>query len=424
MKNELALHGGLKSITKQFKRYNSIGKEEAVAAQQVLEAGVLSKFLGCWDPDFYGGEQVRKFENCWKEYFRVKNAIAVNSNTSGLMAAVGALGIEPGDEVKVSPWTMCASATSILVWNAIPVFADIETETFGLDPFSIEKNITRRTKAIIVTDIFGHAAKLDEIMAIAKKYELKVIEDCAQAPGAMYKGKFVGTIADVGVFSLNYHKHIHTGEGGVCVTNDDGIAERIRLIRNHAEAVVSEKPVDSFVNMLGFNFRLGELEAAIGIEQLKKINALVGARSSAANQISKGLEGLKGLRTPIVKKDCSHVYYMYPLILDTAALGVPRSKILEALHAEGVDCNGGYCNIHLLPIYQKKICYGSKGFPWTKENYSGDVSYSKGICPNAEKLHDETYIGIEMCLYEYSSDEVEQLVAAFRKVWSHLEYLK
>lgn len=424
MKTDLALHGGPKTITKQFKRYNSIGAEEAAAVQEVLKTGVLSKFLGCWDPDFYGGEQIRKFEDNWKTFFQCRNAIAVNSNTSGLMAAIGALGIEPGDEVIVSPWTMCASATSILVWNAIPVFADIETRTFGLDPISIEKNITSRTRAIVVTDIFGHAARLDEIMAIAKRHNLKVIEDCAQAPGAMYKGKFVGTIADIGVFSLNYHKHIHTGEGGVCVTNDDEIAERIRLIRNHAEGVVNEKPTTSFVNMLGFNFRLGEMEAAIGIEQLKKLRRLVAARSAAADQLSLGLKGLTGLRTPIVESECSHVYYMYPLVFDANAAGTSRANVLNALRAEGVECNGGYCNIHLLPIYQKKICYGSRGFPWTKDNYGGQVSYEKGICPNAEELHDHSYIGLELCLYEYSSGEVEQLISAFRKVWANLQHLK
>jgi perosamine synthetase len=424
MKSDLALFGGQKTITTPFKRYNSIGAEETAAVQKVLESGVLSKFLGCWDPDFYGGERVQEFEKHWKTRFQTKNAIAVNSNTSGLIAAVGAIGIEPGDEVIVSPWTMCASATCVLVWNAIPVFADIETDTFGLDPRSIEKNISSRTKAIIVTDIFGHAARLDEIMQIAKKHGLKVIEDCAQAPGAFYKGRPVGTLADIGVFSLNYHKHIHTGEGGVFITDNDTLAERMRLIRNHAEAVVSEKPTDSFINMMGFNFRLGEIEAAIGIEQLKKLDQLVLKRSEAGRLISIGLKELKGLRTPTVDSECTHVYYMYGIILDIETLGVSREKIISALHAEGIECNGGYCNIHLLPIYQKKICYGKAGFPWTKENYLGDVSYTKGICPNAEKLHDHTYVGIEMCHFEYSSAEVAQLVGAFKKVWANLEFLK
>ena len=138
----LALWGGSKTISRPFKRYNSIGAEEVAAAKAVVESGILSKFLGCWEPDFYGGPRVQAFERAWEAYFGVQHAVTVNSWTSGLIAAVGALGIEPGDEVIVSPWTMCASATAILHWNAIPVFADIEPETFNLDPRAVEANIT------------------------------------------------------------------------------------------------------------------------------------------------------------------------------------------------------------------------------------------------------------------------------------------
>src|SRR5262249_27529008 len=159
--------------------------------------------------------------------FGVRHAVAVNSATSGLIAAVGAAGIEPGDEVIVSPWTMAASATAILVWNAIPVFADIEPDTFNLDPALVEANVTPRTRAIRVPDIFGHAAQLDPLMAIADRHRLKVIEDAAQTPSALYHGRRVGTISHIGVYSLNFHKHIHTGEGGVCVTNDAALAERL-----------------------------------------------------------------------------------------------------------------------------------------------------------------------------------------------------
>ena len=185
--DKLALLGGSKTIDHRFKRYNPIGSEEVAAAMQVIESGVLSKFLGCWDPDFYGGPKVQEFERACEAYFGVKHAITVNSWTSGLIAAVGAIGIEPGDEIIVSPWTMCASATAILHWNAIPVFADIEPETFNLDPKSVEANISPYTKAILAIDIFGHAADMDSLMEIASRYNLKVISDTAQAPGAYYK---------------------------------------------------------------------------------------------------------------------------------------------------------------------------------------------------------------------------------------------
>ena len=422
--NKLALFDGPKTITKPFQRYNTIGAEEAKAVEEVIKTGVLSQYLGEWSPDYYGGRMVQAFERAWEKYFKVKHAVAVNSNTSGLMAAVGAIGVEPGDEVIVSPWTMSASATSILVWNAIPVFADIEYETFNLDPVSIEKNITPYTKAIMVTDIFGHAADLDSIMHLAKKHNLKVIEDSAQAPGAIYKGKYVGTIADIGVFSLNYHKHIHTGEGGVCVSNDPDLAKRMRLIRNHAEAVVEGKGITDLSNMIGFNFRMTEIESAIGIEQLKKLDSLLDDRIHTAERISSGINGLKGLRVPVVKPDCTHVYYGYPIVFNEEEVGVSRDQIVDALRAEGVPVAGSYCNLHMLPMYQQKIAYGSKGFPWSAEFYKGNVSYKMGICPVAEELQKKSYMGIGVSTRKYTNEDVDLIIQSFHKVWNNLDELR
>ena len=418
---KLALYGGSKIITKPFKRYNSIGIEEVMAAKEVVESGILSQFLGCWDKDFYGGPKVQEFERTCEKYFGVKHVVTVNSWTSGLIAAVGAIGIEPGDEVIVTPWTMCASATAILHWNAIPVFADIEPETFNLDPKSVEANITPNTKAIMAVDIFGHSCDIDALMEIAKRHNLKVITDTAQAPGALNKGRVTGTLAHVGGYSLNYHKHIHTGEGGILVTDDDDIFERLQLIRNHAEAVVADKGVTNLTNMVGHNFRLGEIESAIGITQLKKLKGFVESRQSVAERLTDGLKNLPGLRTPVVKPDCTHAYYMYPMILDVDLLGVSREKIHAALEAEGVTgLAAGYANVHMLPMYQKKIAYGSKGFPWTSDICRRDVSYEKGICPVAEELHDKTYLGFEMCAHELDNNDVDLIVSAFKKVWREL----
>jgi dTDP-4-amino-4,6-dideoxygalactose transaminase len=317
---------------------------------------------------------------------------------------------------------MSATATAILVWNAIPIFADIETETFGLAPEAIAKAITPRTKAILVTDIFGHAARIEEIVQIARKHNLKVIEDVAQAPGARIKNRFVGLHADIGVFSLNYHKHIQTGEGGVCVTNDPVLCERMQLIRNHAESVVEKKGVSNLSNMIGFNFRMGEIEAAIGIEQLRKLKKVAQARQKAADYLSKGLRDLRGLRTPVVRPGCSHVYYIYPLLLDLNELPVGREAIAQMLKAEGIPgIIEGYVNVHRLPMYQKKIAYGSQGFPWKAGFYKGSASYEKGICPNAEELQDRSMMGLLFCAYRFNSDDLTMVIEAFRKVWRELD---
>lgn len=421
---KLALFGGTPAVAQPWRRYNSIGQEEKAAAIEVLERGVLSQFLGTWHPHFYGGPKVLAFEAAWQEYFAVPYAVSVNSATSGLMAALGAIGLEPGDEVIVSPWTMCATATSILVWNAIPVFVDIEERTFGLDPAAVARAVTPYTKAIVVTDVFGHPARLDEIMALARSRNLKVVEDAAQSPGSRYRGRWTGTVADVGVFSLNYHKHIQVGEGGVCVTSSAELAERMQLIRNHAEAVVSGKGVENLANMIGFNFRLTEISAAIGIEQLKKLPALVERRQAVVERLTVGLKLLPGLRTAVVEEGCTHVYFVYPLLFDSEVAGVSRAAAVEALRAEGVPITDRYENLHLLPMYQKRVAYGTRGFPWTAPFYQGSVSYEKGICPVAERLREVQYLDLTLCLYDLGDNDVDDIVRAWHKVWRYRDVLR
>lgn len=426
MKKQLALLGGEKAIKHSFIPYNSIGKEEMQAAQDVVKSGGLSKFLGCWGPDFFGGPKVKEFERACEVHFSVKHAVTVNSWSSGLVAAVGAINTEPGDEIIVTPWSMCATATAILQWNAIPVFADINPHTFNIDPKSIEAQITPYTKAIIAADIFGQSCQIDEIMSLAKKHNLKVITDSAQSPGVYNAGRVTGTLADVGGFSLNYHKHIQTGEGGIVVTNDDEICERLQLIRNHAEAAVKDKELTSIVNMIGNNFRLGEIEAAIGIEQMYKLDRLVRRRQEAAEYLTNCFEllDLSGLKLPIIQEGNTHAYYIYPLILDPGQVKIPRERIIEALQAEGVQgLINGYANIHLLPMYQQKIAYGSTGFPWSADICRRDIDYGKGICPIAEQLHDKTFIGYEMCLHDLSTVDIDGIVCAFEKVWENLDEL-
>jgi perosamine synthetase len=415
--NKLAIYGGKKIILKKFKRYNSIGKEEIIAANKVLKTGILSDFIAGNNSKFLGGSKVKEFEKYCAKYFKVKYAVTVNSWTSGLVCAVGAIDIEPGDEVIVTPWTMPATATAIIHWNAIPVFADVDKDTFNICPKSIIKNISKKTKAIIAVDIFGQSAEIDKIMKIAKKYRLKVISDSAQAIGTLNKGRFSGTIADVGGFSLNYHKHINTGEGGILVTNNKKIYNKLTLIRNHGEMSVNSKNKKTLANTFGHNFRLGEIESAIGIEQLKKLNFFINKRRLIADKLSNGISDLLGLQTPKVLDGYTHSYYKYPIILSGRAIK-KRSLIKKALESEGIQgLSDGYICTHLLPMYQQKIAYGSKGFPWNSEVYKKNISYKKGICPVAENLHFKSYLGLSLDLYDLNLKDINLIIKSFRKVW-------
>ncbi len=421
MKNKLAIFGGKKVIRKSFKRYNTIEKEECLAANDVLKSGILSGFTAGSDKGFVGGKFVLKFEEKLKKFYRVKHAIVLNSWTSGLIASVGSLDIEPGDEVITTPFSMCASAISILHWNAIPVFADINAETFCIDPESVKSKITKKTKAIVVADIFGLSHDISAINRIAKKNNLKVIADAAQAPFSFYNKKLAGTQSDIGGFSYNYHKHVHTGEGGAVVTNNKVLAERIRKIRNHAEASV--KINDKLNNMLGYNFRMGELEASIGIIQLTKLKKKVKIRQFQANYLNKKLSKLIGVTVPKIPKNYTHSFYVYPLKINPKKIGIKREKIIEALIGEGLQgISGGYANLHLLPVFQKKIAYGKKGFPW--KFFNNLTSYKKGICPVAEKLHDKELICFELCLFELSVKDLDIIYKVFDKVWKNIQVLK
>lgn len=417
---ELAVDGGTPVITREFAVRNCMGPEEEKAAVDVIRSGVLSRFQGSAGEDFLGGPQVRAFEEEWAEYFGTRHAISVNSWTSGLIAAVGALGIEPGDEVLVTPWTMSASATAILQWNALPVFVDIDRTSFCIDPTLLEEYITSRTRAIMSVDIFGQSADVEQINAVAAKHGLAVISDCAQAPGAWRNGRRAGTLTTIGGYSLNYHKHVHTGEGGMIVTDDADLALRTQLIRNHGEAVVGNMGVSNIANTVGFNFRLGEIEAAIGRCQLRRLSGQTARRAELAALLNDGLAELGGLQTPVVSEGNDHVYYIYGLQVDPKMIGRSRDWLYEALVAEGVQgVARHYTNIHRLPIYTERTAFGNKGFPWTLQNSGKPIEYGLGTCPVAEDLQERTFLGIELCSFEYTDQDIADVITAFRKVWSH-----
>jgi dTDP-4-amino-4,6-dideoxygalactose transaminase len=431
---KLAINGGKPVRTKPFPSYVTIGEEEKKAVLDVLDSGVLSRYLGAWHEDFYGGPEVRALENEWSQYFDIKHAIAVNSCTSGLYAATGATGIEPGDEVIVTSYSMSASATAPLIYNAIPVFADIEEDCFCLDPASIERRITDRTRAIIVVDIFGQPYDVEPINHLAKKHNLYVIEDAAQAPGARLRGRFAGTLGDIGVFSLNYHKHIHCGEGGIVVTNDDSLAEKVRLIRNHAEAIVESKGTESLVNMIGFNFRMTEIEATIARCQLQKLRKLVTERQKNCKYLEEKLKDIPALIPPRVRDGAEHAYYVHPFKFDEKEAAVERDRFIEAVRAElpytenreqeGVKISCGYVKpLYMQPMFQKKIAYGAKGFPFTEPWHNGAADYSRGICPVAERMHEKELFIHELMHAHMVEEDLQDVVAAFWRVWENRECL-
>lgn len=431
----LALLGGKPVRTQLFPAYRVIGEEEKAAAARVLDSGILSRFLGAWHPDFFGGPEVQAFEKTWASICGVKHGISVNSCTSGLYAAVGAAGVQPGDEVIVSPYTMAASATAALVFNGIPVFADIDPRTYCLSADTIRARLTPRTKAIIVVHIFGQCADMDSIMELAREHNLVVIEDCAQAPFATYKGRPAGSLGHMGVFSLNYHKHIHTGEGGMVTTNDDRYAERVQLIRNHAEAVVEMKGVTDLTNMIGFNFRLGEIEAAIGLEQLRKGPQLIEQRKANVRYLESRLGNLPGLSMPAVGAAGDHVYYIHVLDYDEQITGVPREKLVQAIKAElpatelregeGPLVGMGYVRpLYMLSLFRQPAATAGPQTPIALAHASGRVSYADGTCPAAECAHFSRVITHELMRPGMQERDLDDVAATFHKVWDNLHHLR
>jgi dTDP-4-amino-4,6-dideoxygalactose transaminase len=432
---KLAINGGNKLRTEPFPAYNTIGVEEEEAVLRVLRSGKLSTYLGTWHSDFYGGSEVQSLEKEWAEYFNVKHAISVNSATSGLYAAVGAIGINPGDEVIVSAYTMSASATAILIYGGIPVFADIEEDYYCLDINSIKEKITSKTKAIMIVDIFGQPYDADAINALAKEHNLKVIEDAAQAPNAKYGEKYAGTLGDIGVYSLNYHKHIHCGEGGIIVTDDDELALKLQLIRNHAEAVIGAKGYhhkDELINMVGFNYRMTEIEASIAREQLKKLPMLSDKRIENVKYLERSISKIPAIRGTKVRENSTHVYYANPLTFDSKlANGIHRNKFIDAVKAElpntllredsAVLLGYGYVKpLYLLPIYQEKIAFGKDGYPF---NLSNNINYEKGLCPVTEDMHYNKLISHEFMRPGMQKKDMDDVISAFEKVWANMDEL-
>lgn len=417
----LALKGGRPINTKTFEWSHAIGAEEKAAVLEVLDSGTLSGFVANAGPAFLGGPRVRDLEKAWADHFGVRHAVSVNSATSALYAAVGAVGISAGDEVIVPPYTMSATVAAVLGYQGIPVFADVEEDCFCLDVKSVEARITPRTRAVIAVNLFGQPADLPALADLCRRRGLVLLEDNAQSPGGRNGGRYTATFGKAGIFSLNCHKAIQCGEGGIAVTDDDEVAQRMRLIRNHAEVVVDQMGYGNLHNMLGHNFRMTEIEAAIARAQLAKLDAVNRRKQELAARFDEKLGKFPFLRVPKVRAGCEHVYYLYVMRYLPGVLGVPRAAFLQALNAEGYGAVGGYVKpIYRLPVFREKRLFGAMPFSLA----GTEPDYSPSLCPVTERLQDHELMYPNLIRYRITAEDVDRFADAVEKVADHAAELR
>lgn len=329
-----------------------IGEEEIEAVVRVMRSGMLTHGLGA-------GPVVTQFENNFAKFTGVKYAIAVNTGTAALHAAVLAAGVQQGDEVILPSFTFVATAEAVVMAGGKPVFADIDPETYNISPTEIEKKITKKTKAIMPVDLYGFSADLKPIREIADAHGLTVVEDAAQAHGATYNGRPAGIFADAACWSLYASKNMTTGEGGVITTDDAETAETLRLLRNHGEKTKYTSL------MLGYNYRMSEIQAAIGVVQLEKLPGFVARRRENAKRLSKLLAKTDRLKLPEETDERRHSWYLYTVRLKDAA-EAERNKILEELRKKGISAEAYYSTpVHLMPYYRER--FGKCSLPETEK---------------------------------------------------------
>jgi perosamine synthetase len=329
-----------------------IGEEEIEAVVKVMRTGMLTSGLGA-------GPMVTQFEKNFAKFASAKHAIAVNTGTAALHAAVVAAGVRLGDEVILPSFTFVATAEAVVLAGGKPVFTDIDYDTYNLSPKAIEKNITKKTKAIVPVDLYGLSADMEPIQEIAVKHGLTIVEDAAQSHGLLYKGKPPGAFADSACWSLYASKNMTTGEGGVVTTNNDKTAELVKMVRTHGEKAKYAS------EMLGCNYRMSEMQAAIGVVQLEKLPAFVAKRRDNAQKLNEILAKSKRLRLPHEPEGGKHSWYLYTVRLEEGT-ETERNKIMDELHKKGIGAEAYYVNpVHQMPFYHNN--FGTRKLPETEK---------------------------------------------------------
>ena len=360
-----------------------IGKKEEQYVLEVLRSGVLSI-----------GPKIKAFEKNFAEFIGVKYACAVSSGTAGLHLTMIAAGIKKGDEVITSPFSFIASANSILYMGAKPVFADIDPATYNIDPAKIEEKITKKTKAILAVHIFGQPADMDPIIKIAKKHNLKIIEDACESIGASYKGKKAGTFGESAVFAFYPNKQITTGEGGMIVTDDEKLIKLFRSLRDQGR---SENMQWLDHDHLGYNYRMDELSAAVGLAQLEKIDFLIKERQKIAGWYNKLLSKHPELfQIPAEKKGNIHTRFLYVVLLKNKS-GRERDEIIGEMASAGISTKPYFPSIHFFNFYKKLF-----------DHKVGDFSISESVSNRALAL--PFYIGLKEPDVKHICDKLVKII--------------
>lgn len=382
MAKEFAIYGGTPAIQPgEVKNWPPIDHTDEELILQALHQNVQSR-----------GVQNISFEKEFCEWNGNKFGLFTNSGTAALHMCLVGCGVGAGDHVLVTAYTWSSSATCILHHNAIPVFVDIDPETFLMDPDKIEAAITPRTKAIIVVQLHGLCCDMDKINAIAKKHNLYVIEDACQAHGAMYKGKKAGTLGDCAAFSFNQNKCLSCGEGGIFVTDNEKIFEDAAKLWSFGETSRPEQSRDYHAYALGWMYRNNEITAAYARAQLKKFDYYFNTLRDNGNYLKKNLAGIKGLKLPYEPKDCVHNWYNFNLRIDFDAIGIPndvetqikfRDAVSAAVRDEGiVACVWQRFILPEMTVFQAKNAYGL-GYPWSIPGANDGVDYNPANYPRA-----------------------------------------
>lgn len=406
--NKLALYGGEKAKATPYTTGRRFGKEELQQVAEALEQNSLF---------YWYGKKVHQFCDKFAALYGSNYCVATSSGTAAIHTALGAVGITEGDEVITSPITDMGSVIGILYQNAIPVFADVDPNTYNIDPKSIEANITEATKAILVVHLAGNAADMDEIMAIAEKYDLKVIEDCAQAYMTYYKGKLVGTMGHIGCFSLNDFKHITAGDGGMCIMNDEELYDRaLRFTDKNYNRTPKNGVVDRDVPYIAPNYRMNEITGAVAIAQLDRVEWLCERRRIYGDGLTAGLKDIPGITPPLVKEGNRSSYWFYLFRVDESTLGVDTDTFVEALQAEGIPCQRGYIPncVYEYGLFKNRSAYPNTHAPFDSPYCKVSRSYPSGLCPAAENVLNST-VRIPVSEF-YTEEDMQQTINAIVKV--------